>query len=285
MIAFQSYENTTASYDIRVVNPDGTGAANLTPDGFANEIEPSWSPDARRIAFASDRAGGAGGAYALYVMNADGSAVRKLVTAGVEQHSPAWSPDGRLITFRRCTAHTTDGECRTAQIAVVRPDGRRVRNVTRAVRDVIDSKPAWSPNGKQIVFSRTRDFGAEQIWVIGANGKGLKRLLQDGAEIDHNPSWAPNGRRIAFASHRAGTDGIFVMNTNGKGVRRVIAEFVDPEAEDAEGTGGVANPVFSPSGTRIVFVAGNDLWMVNVSGGGLTRLTEDGDEADWARAR
>jgi hypothetical protein len=73
------------------------------------------------------------------------------------------------------------------------------------------------------------------------------------------------------------------MNANGTGVHRVIDRVPIPE-EPGEELVGAFNPAFSPSGGRIVFTAGEDVWSVGPAGGNLQRVAEDGDETDWARA-
>jgi Tol biopolymer transport system component len=285
-IAFQGFDPETESYEIYAVNPDGSGLTALTAATESAETEPSWSPDARRIAFVSDRDGGIARATAIYVMNADGTGVRKLVEGGLEQTSPAWSPDGNSIAFSRCTFFTESGVCSSSQIVVVRPDGRGARSVTEPVAQVsvTDSSPAWSPDGRRIVFTRTLSFGDNQIWVVNANGTGLASVLADNSEIDHSPSWSPDGRQIVFASDALGTEAIFIMNANGSSAQKLIDEFTDPDDPDATIGGGASNPAFAPTGTRIVFAATGELWTMNAAGEEVARVVESGDEPDWGRA-
>ena len=89
-------EGTLANSEVMVMNRDGTGAVNLSQhvwfDGW-----PSWSPDGRRIAFASNRSD----AYQIYVMNADGSGVARVVDSPYTDVRPQWLPDGRGLIFNR----------------------------------------------------------------------------------------------------------------------------------------------------------------------------------------
>ena len=82
------------SYNICVINADGSGLTPLTNDS-ASDYRPAWSPDGTRIAFARafDQYGNSG----LHVMNADGSGITR-VTLGING-PPSWSPDSRMIVY------------------------------------------------------------------------------------------------------------------------------------------------------------------------------------------
>jgi TolB protein len=74
---------------------DGSGQTRLTRGNAFQSAPPAWSPDGRRIAFASERDGNA----EIYVVNADGTGQRNLTRDPGYEGDPAWSPDGRKIAF------------------------------------------------------------------------------------------------------------------------------------------------------------------------------------------
>lgn len=89
-------DTLTTNSEVMVMNADGTGAVNLSHDPWFDGW-PSWSPDGRRIAFASNRTD----AYRIYVMNADGSDVKEVSHGHEIEQRPRWFPDGKHIIFNR----------------------------------------------------------------------------------------------------------------------------------------------------------------------------------------
>src|SRR6185503_14030408 len=59
----------------------------------------------------------------------------------------------------------------------------------------------WSPDGKRIAFYSTRS-GSFEIWLINADGTGLRRLTEMGNDKAFNPVWTPDGKKLSFANIR-----------------------------------------------------------------------------------
>jgi Tol biopolymer transport system component len=279
------YDNSgETSLDIWVIKADGSGVRDLTAAEESDDTDPAFSPDSRKIAFVSDRGNEDGNTF-VWVMNADGSNAHKLGGGGIFQAAPAWSPDGKRIAFMRCAREVEGGgDCSTGQIAVIGVNGKGLKLVTKPLRAAAaDSHPSWSPNGKTIVFERRVSFGNVTVWTVSSDGKGLKRILDDDSQAAHVPSFSPNGKQIVYVTDTDGPEAIGVMNANGKSRRKIIEEGTDPDDPGAQG-GGVENPAFAPTGNRIVFMAGGDLWIVGLDGKNPVQITDDGgDDPDWGR--
>ncbi len=118
---------------LAIIHASGRGTDDLrklrSPPGA--DVEPTWSPDGLRIAFVAwDFL--ESGRSALYLVNRDGSGLRRITKWTFETGGPAWSPDSRWIAFHK-----------EAGLFMVRPDGsglQRVRGTTAT-----DASPAWLP--------------------------------------------------------------------------------------------------------------------------------------------
>ncbi|MEP6745166.1 MAG: hypothetical protein ABJB33_06680, partial [Gemmatimonadota bacterium] len=178
--------------DIWSVDVDSGTPVQLTTSAWL-DINPSWSPDGSLIAFHSDREG----RLELWVMNADGSAPRQLTPngAGVGHFLP-WSPDGKYIYLRNGDAAGTPSRIAVADGAMepfpvrggshmsLAPGGSLVADVSGHRQlwvspvggtpyptfafedpDVRVDYPVWSPDGRWILFDRTKPEGGD-IWSM-----------------------------------------------------------------------------------------------------------------------
>jgi TolB protein len=152
--------------EIYSVNPDGTDERRLTYSGEGkNSNIPQWSPDGTQIAFASNREDD-DSRSSVYVMDADGTNVRRLTPVGSRDYFPIWSPDGTKIAFMS----SRDGN---QEIYVMGSDGSDVQRLTE--NDVFDAAYFWSPDGRQLGFTSDRD-GAGMIYLMKADGSGARAI-------------------------------------------------------------------------------------------------------------
>src|SRR5256885_16310459 len=93
--------------EVFVAEGDGSNARNLTNNPFFDGW-PTWSPDGKRIAFASNRRGHG---YQIFTMNADGTNVRLVANTEGRATAPRWSPDGQFLYFPNCMEKDYGTDC------------------------------------------------------------------------------------------------------------------------------------------------------------------------------
>ncbi len=208
-IAFASARE--GSFDIYVMNSDGTGTKRLTSTK-ENDQHPTWSPDGNSIAFSRFS-----NVDHLYVMNADGTGAHRLtdddLTAEAE---PAWSPDGKWIAYSQSASR---GDIR--EIWVVRPDGSGGRSVTKL--GAKSYTPTWDPDSKRLAFSSNSAGALYDIYTVDVDGKNVERIVSSTTDA-FEPAWSPNGTDIAFSR-----DGAIVVTT----LAGVEQELTNPENNDS----------------------------------------------------
>lgn len=154
-------------------------------------------------------------------------------------------------------------------IWVMGADGSNPVNLTND--KVEDLFPAWSPDGRRIVWTRGGRGPEGELWVMNADGSG-KYQVTFNAFSDNNATWAPDGQRIAFRSFRGDNRDIYVIRDDGTGEQRLTD---DPGSDFA--------PDWSPDGTRIAFTSTRNghsaVYSMNADGSDVRKLTEDAQEA------
>jgi len=215
-IVWVSAPNGTA--EIFDMKPDGSRQRNLTHN-TDEDFTPAYSPDGKRIAFGHFPVGAQ---YPnpfvnaeLYIMNADGSRVRRLTHNQFIDWDSAWSPDGRRLVFERGPAPARPNDpIPPTDLWILDLRTGAERNLTNSPA-TYESQAQWSPDGSRIIFqSDLQQSENIDIYTIRPNGRDLRRLT-DNPAFDGGPNYSPDGRLIAFDSDRTGNSDVFVMAADG----------------------------------------------------------------------
>jgi hypothetical protein len=242
--------------------PDGirlvraSGGDSWRVPGTGSMDGPHWAPDGER--FAALDLGSSGQAYSFA---RDGSDRARLPATGLDT-TPSWSPDGR-------------------RIAVVGEDVRiRLRPLASGLRETVlpldGNEPDWSPDGTRLAFQTNRGSELLRIYVVRADGSGLRPLTAERGEASE-PAWAPDGQSIAFTSDLDGDEDIYVMRPDGSGLRKITHSTLDD-----------MGPTWSPDGRRLAFgrstsgLTRSSIVVVDLATGAETEIAYAHDDLVWA---
>jgi TolB protein len=210
-VAYSGYRNNLGP-DILLSHIYTGVLQNLTngrmPSGAAL---PVFSPDGRQILFAATPPGG--GAHDLYVINIDGSGLRRLTTHPDSETAPTWSPSGTQIAF----VSDRLGVGRE-QIFIINADGSGLYRLP--VPDNQVDRPTWAPAPYNEIAYSARSGPGYDIKVHELVS-GVTRQLTFGEGTNESPSYSPTGRHLAFTSTRAGNVQVFTVGRDGNGVRQL----------------------------------------------------------------
>jgi TolB protein len=174
-----------------------------------NNYLPAWSPDGTRLAFMSSRDGNP----EIYVMNRDGSGLRRLTHHQNADVTPTWSPTGTQLAF-------TSDRSGQPQIYIVNVDGTGLQRISGDVSYA--DRPTWSPQPfNEIAYTGRSSAAGYDIFVYDFS-RGSSVRITDGMGSNESPAFSPNGRHLAFMSSRgSGKYQIYTVARDGRDVRQV----------------------------------------------------------------
>jgi Tol biopolymer transport system component len=206
---------------------------------------PAHSPPGH-IAFTQN----SNGYGSIWTMNAFGTGLQQLTPAArhgsdaAGSTSPAWTLTGTRIAYVSTGAARRENPA-DAEIWTMRADGSGKRRLTRD--RFAESDPAWSPDGTEIAFTRSKAGGYGSLYVMDASGANLRRLTR--GPYDRAPAWSPDGRVIAFERTHPGPSGlppadVWIVPATGGRASRLI--------------GHAAEPAWSLDGRQLAFTSRRD---------------------------
>jgi Tol biopolymer transport system component len=210
------------------------------------------------------------GKYQLFTVDADGTDRRQLTHGPTESLNGAWSPDGKSIVFER-------GWADHAGVLVMDADGSDVRVLTPTG---LQGDPSFTPDGRQIVFTRTAVDQYDSVWVMHADGSDARELVATrnhggqkcGCDLD--PTVSPNGKTITYVRVKGdfGKDQrLMSIGLDGTGLKRLTSRSFEVAIKHD----------WSPNGKLIVFTSPGDpapgksanLWVMRPDGSHPRALT------------
>jgi TolB protein len=177
-------------HGIFIANADGSGAERVTTgirSTKSYDTESQWSPDGRRLAFTRVKNSKQA---AVFVVNVDGTGLRRLTPWSLDAASPDWSPNGREILFNTYYDYHPG---KFANVYSMRPDGSHRTLLTRARPGVQSFRPAWAPDGARIVFSRFTPIGKKSgridLFTMSPTGTRLRQVTNMPRAFPTNADW------------------------------------------------------------------------------------------------
>ncbi len=235
------------------------------------ETDPSWSPDGRFVAYASDQSGN----FDIWVRSiGEGNSVQ-VTSSPAHDWQPSWSPDGLSLVFR---SEREDGG-----LFVVPALGGSERKLCG-----FGYRPRWSPDGSQVLFYSSAYTGAvkSKTFVISSTGGTPGDVLNDFVPQFVSTllvAWHPDGSRLSvWGNHRQAGWSLWTVPLNGG---PPLQSQIDPAVQSQLKEAGVrfANFLWMSSANGLIFEGESqgvrNLWKVKVDPStlrwidGLERLT------------
>jgi len=176
--------------NLYIKNVNGVAVTMLTGDP-ASDIQPAWSPDDQKVAFASNRSGN----WDIWIIGAGGGQPIQVTSGPSEDVHPSWSPDGSQLVY--CSLPPQGGQWELWIADSVAGGSNQFIGYGLF--------PEWSPAGSTIAFQRARERGSRwfSIWtltLVDGEPRYPTEVAADWQQSMILPTWSPEGDRLAFAS-------------------------------------------------------------------------------------
>jgi Tol biopolymer transport system component len=237
---------------------------------------PIWSPDGRHLAYRSawDDASchGTPGEGQVYIADPDGHLVTSFPGTG---WLVSWSPDSTRVATSVDLAHTfgiygLDG---VRQALLTMPPGYELHG---------DYDPVWSPDGMSLLMPivPVGGFGPSENWELPIDG-GTPRRVPDGDPLSHQ-GWAysPDGSHVAYNVETA-----YTLTGPEETLNVAAADGSQTRVLFTGGSGSLSDPVWSPTGDRLIFSGTNSFRVVDIASGVVASLAIPNEPYDFSVIR
>lgn len=186
-IVFASFDGRLKGA-IVIGGSDGRNRRDVVPASSSFGLaDPQFSPEGDRILFERLNLGRRKpkDARAIFVVNVDGSGIRRITPWNLSAGDPDWSPDGKWILFG-----SNEHLNKKSQLYVIHPDGTALKQLTHRRQGTLGASASFSPDGRWIVFGATGVGGNPDVYIMRANGTG-ERAVTRTRLWDSTADWAP----------------------------------------------------------------------------------------------
>ncbi|MEK7264614.1 MAG: amidohydrolase family protein [Pseudomonadota bacterium] len=251
------------------------GAPTRIAEGLAFEMQPRFSPDGKKIAFTSDRAGGDN----LWIMNRDGSDKRQVTKETFRLVSaPDWSADGQYLIGRK--HFTTGRSLGTGEIWMYHLGGGDGVKLVKRPNETYQKElgePFMAPGGKSIYYSHNTTPGDTFIYAQDGNGEifaierfdiatGETTRIAGGAGGAVRPTPSPDGKYLAFVKREREKSKLYLMDLS-SGAEKKIYDALDLDLQETWAVHGVYPTMdWTLDSKSVVFWAGGKIRRVTIDG-------------------
>jgi TolB protein len=245
-IAYVSEEKRADGKRFRLIVSDADGEnAHIVADSPQPLLSPSWSPDGRRLAYASFE----GDQQAVFLQTLKTGARERISARKGVNSSPAFSPDGRQLAL------TLSNDQGNLDIFMLDVGTQVLRQLTTDA--AIDTEATWSPDGRTLYFNSDRS-GGPQIYRVGAEpGARAQRVTFEGI-YNARPRVSPDGKKVAVVYGANNQYRIGVIDAASGALQILTNGRLDE------------SPSFAPNGAQIIYATKNN------GRGVLASVTTDG---------
>jgi Tol biopolymer transport system component len=229
------------------------------------EVGASWSPDGNYFAYGHTGSG----SMDIFVKPTTGGEPIQVSPSSADDGAPRWSPDGRWLAF-------WSGRGKTSSIYLVPPFGGTAQKLVETNIPIVEKvllalsclgAEPWSPDGRELLFSRMTATGEIAIWQVElASGRQKQVTYPPRGSNDFSASWSFDGKWVVFARLQGGRGSLWLKPASGGEPRPLL----DDEYDNGK-------PAWSADSRKVVFASDRagqvGLWEIDVGSSRLQQLT------------